>query len=589
MSTKEQLKGDSLRRQLDQSRQYATDHGLELVEDLVLEDIGLSAFTGENIEFGALRRFLEAIRDGKIASGSHLLVESLDRLSRQELTKALALFLEIINGGVTIVTLADKREFKPGQIDLPELLMSLVVLSRAHEESQTKSFRLRAAWEQKRNRADERKLTGVCPGWLELSSDRKTFQVIEDRAAVVRRIFEESAAGIGNYSIARRFNREGIPPFRSSQGWQTSYVQKIISNPAVIGHFQPCKLNEGNRVPEGPLLMNYYPQIIEESLFYRVQDARHQRRLGQGGRRGQFISNLFSGIATCAYCRSRMHFLNKGPGPKGGSYLVCDTANRDLGCQRVAWKYEHFETSFLAFVRELDLGPMTQMENEVAKRRTLDEEIAALKGKLAELELTRDRMMETLLETEFSGKFLAKQLDGCEKSIFDVTEQIRQKEEQRAATVSESSSFYESKEEIKSLIDRLKDRNSTETYRLRAQIAAKLRSLISQLIIAPAGRAPRTRKAIELLENQLRDGCSDSDGQLSRLLSEMERQTHEDPSRRRYFQAQFKDGTSRSVFPSDDNPLEHHEQIWDNDEGLIRIDKADNHTVVFHRRLSKMD
>jgi hypothetical protein len=40
MSTQEQLKGDSLRRQLEQSRDYAAKNGMTLVEDL--RDIGIA-------------------------------------------------------------------------------------------------------------------------------------------------------------------------------------------------------------------------------------------------------------------------------------------------------------------------------------------------------------------------------------------------------------------------------------------------------------------------------------------------------------------------------------------------------------------
>jgi len=45
-STPEQLKGDSLCRQLEASRAYAKQHGLVLDENL--RDIGVSAFKGKN-------------------------------------------------------------------------------------------------------------------------------------------------------------------------------------------------------------------------------------------------------------------------------------------------------------------------------------------------------------------------------------------------------------------------------------------------------------------------------------------------------------------------------------------------------------
>jgi hypothetical protein len=60
MSTAEQLRGDSLRRQLEQSRHYAAAHDMTLVEDL--RDIGISAFHGANATEGTLSSFLAAVK-----------------------------------------------------------------------------------------------------------------------------------------------------------------------------------------------------------------------------------------------------------------------------------------------------------------------------------------------------------------------------------------------------------------------------------------------------------------------------------------------------------------------------------------------
>src|SRR5437016_4051140 len=106
MSTDIQLKGDSLRRQLEQSQQFAERSDLELVEGVALHDIGISAFKGANIAAGALGKFLEAVKAGTIEPGSYLLVESLDRISRQEVMRSLAVFTDLVNAGINVATLA---------------------------------------------------------------------------------------------------------------------------------------------------------------------------------------------------------------------------------------------------------------------------------------------------------------------------------------------------------------------------------------------------------------------------------------------------------------------------------------------------
>jgi DNA invertase Pin-like site-specific DNA recombinase len=319
MSTDLQLKGDSRRRQLEQSRAYAEARGLDLAEGAELEDIGVSAFKGANVHDGALGVFLDAVRSGTVKPGSYLLVESLDRLTRQQLREAQSLFLSIIEAGINVVTLADGRVYPAGTNDLVDLILSLVIMSRAHEESQTKSHRIAAAWKNKRAKAAARvPMTKWCPAWLKLADNRTHYVQIPERVEIVRGIFQDAASGIGIYATARRLNQVGVPTFDRSRGWHTSYVAKILGNRAVIGEFQPHIRENGKRVPIGEPSRDYYPAIVDEELFYRAQIAKSERRISGAGRKGAQFTNLFSGLATCAYCKSPVKLENKGAGRKRG-------------------------------------------------------------------------------------------------------------------------------------------------------------------------------------------------------------------------------------------------------------------------------
>jgi len=176
-STPEQENGDSLRRQTEASEQYAKAHSLVLDDSLRLTDRGLSAYRGVHKTKGALGEFLQLVEQGKVPKGSVLLVESLDRLSREQVLDALTQFTGIIGAGVKVVTLADNMEYDRESVNanFGQLLMSLVIMARAYEESATKSKRLKAAWAEKREQATNghRKLTGRCPAWLRLSEDKK--------------------------------------------------------------------------------------------------------------------------------------------------------------------------------------------------------------------------------------------------------------------------------------------------------------------------------------------------------------------------------------------------------------------------------
>src|SRR4051794_37792533 len=172
MSTEGQLKRDSLRRQVERSKQYAAEHGLDLDETTTFNDIGVSAFRGKNLKQGALSRFKEAVLTKKIAPGSYLLVESLDRFSRDEVAHAQSEFLQLIKSGINVVTLIDGRVFKPDHLDMTDLILSLVTLARANDESKHKSDRLSQSWANKRAHANQRKMTAMCPAWLRLLDDK---------------------------------------------------------------------------------------------------------------------------------------------------------------------------------------------------------------------------------------------------------------------------------------------------------------------------------------------------------------------------------------------------------------------------------
>ena len=151
-STPEQAKGDSLRRQLEAATAHAEAHGLDLDTDLTFQDLGVSAFRGKNAVEGALAAFIEAVDTGKVEPGSYLLIESLDRLSRDRIMAALNRFSALLEKGVNVVTLSDGKTYTADSLnELPDLMVSLLVMSRAHEESAMKSKRGRAAWKQKRS------------------------------------------------------------------------------------------------------------------------------------------------------------------------------------------------------------------------------------------------------------------------------------------------------------------------------------------------------------------------------------------------------------------------------------------------------
>jgi hypothetical protein len=75
---------------------------------LTLRDEGVSAFTGkhrENPDEYALATFLGLVKSGRVRPGSYLIVESLDRLSREDVDEGLELLLGLTRAGIRVVQL----------------------------------------------------------------------------------------------------------------------------------------------------------------------------------------------------------------------------------------------------------------------------------------------------------------------------------------------------------------------------------------------------------------------------------------------------------------------------------------------------
>jgi DNA invertase Pin-like site-specific DNA recombinase len=139
-SSDKQSGGSTLARQLKTAHEIADEQDLELVEMI---DSGISAFKGKNAKDGELGRFIDAVENKLIPDNSWLVVENLDRLSREAIINAQQLFLKLMKIGITVVTGMDKKIYSGKSVteDPMDLMYSIMLFARAHEESKTKSKR----------------------------------------------------------------------------------------------------------------------------------------------------------------------------------------------------------------------------------------------------------------------------------------------------------------------------------------------------------------------------------------------------------------------------------------------------------------
>jgi DNA invertase Pin-like site-specific DNA recombinase len=361
-------------------------NGITLDYSLDLKDLGLSAFSSAHKKRGALGKFLAAVDNGRIKKGEILLLEAIDRLTREHPIDAYDMISQLVRAGIEIHTIEDGAIYNWASLDNGEARRLADKIDQARQYSKRLSRRVSAAWEEKKTKS-EFPITRRCPAWLRVEGDQ--YIAIPDRVKIVRRIFTETANGIGREAIARRLNLEKVPTFdRAGQGvannkpptatWHASYIQKILRNRAVLGFYQPHEKRTANgkkRVPVGEE-REIYPPAIKPELWQRSAAARAERKL-KGGRRGPLHRNILSGLCICAKCDGKMTYRAKGK--RSANYLVCDSAIRGTGCvNRVHFRYDLIENTILdTIIRWRLLRPsLFASTNDEEKR--LAEELASI-------------------------------------------------------------------------------------------------------------------------------------------------------------------------------------------------------------------
>lgn len=335
-SDPKQAEGSSADRQLEYAARWAAERGLALDASLSMQDEGLSAYHQRHVTRGALGVFLQAIDEGRIPAGSVLVVEGLDRLSRAEPILAQAQLAQIVNAGITVVTASDGREYNRERLKAQpmDLVYSLLVMIRAHEESDTKSKRVRAAihrqcqgWIAGTWRGLVR--NGRDPHWLTL--DGQQFHIVPERAEAVRQAIRMFREGDGAVRIMRTLDEMGLQITNGGNPAQQLY--RIIRNRALIGE-KVLEVDGQEYRLEG-----YYPALLVPEEFAGLQHMVGQRvrRKGTGE-----IPGIITGmrLAFCGYCGAAMVAQNlitrgrrdDGRPQHGHRRLICVSNSQGGGC-----------------------------------------------------------------------------------------------------------------------------------------------------------------------------------------------------------------------------------------------------------------
>lgn len=472
-SSGRQAEGSSLDRQISKAKAYAAKHGLEL-DTTLRPDAAVSGYTGKNRTKGSLSEFLAMVEGGRIARGSYLLVEKMDRLSREGLVRAAHQLLSLALGGVKVVTINDEMVFDENA-DLAAVMHATMKMSAANDYSA--SLADRVSWGHKEAKRKVREAGYIYsktgPGWLLLNDARTVWDELPQRVALVRRVFDMSDhGGIGTSVIAQILNREGIKPFRHAEKWHQVTILKLLRNRSVLGEYQP-RFRDGK--PDGEPIAGYYGEgIIEPAQFYRVQKKLDSTGPAKGRQAGpDRLNDLFRAMGKCASCGGTVNARVRDKDQK--VLYHCQFAG-PRGCSnRVRYRTAELEQAIISTVSEIDLTPPSKPNDLRALELALAER--------ADLHTKVQRLLSMMVDG-----------DDDVRELYDATRARRAEKDAeiaklRAAAHQNRAALAPADHqavlrELKAKLMTLKDE---ELYAVRARLSAALRSVVDYLTFYEEG------------------------------------------------------------------------------------------------------
>lgn len=403
-SDPKQALGHSADRQLQYAKTWAAERGLILDESLSLKDEGLSAFHQQHIKQGALGVFLLAVDEGRIPPGSVLIVEGLDRLSRAEPIQAQAQLAQIINAGITVVTASDGREYNREKLKAQpmDLVYSLLVMIRAHEESDTKSKRVKAAI----RRQCEGWMAGTYRGLIRNGSDANwlrwtgsEWELIPERVEIAMFAISKYKEGLGADRVFKLMLERGYS--LNTFGVNAQQIYRLIKLPALKGAKRISIDGDSFELPE------YYPRLMSDVEFDELQmlTTQRSRRRPKGA-----IPGVVTGIGMtyCGYCGTSMTGVNQmvKARPDGtlrdcNRRLVCVSNMNAAGCKAGSISVAPVERALMAYCS--DQINLRRLLEPARDGEDLRAHLVSTRKVVGDLECQLSRITDALLAGESDG------------------------------------------------------------------------------------------------------------------------------------------------------------------------------------------
>jgi len=289
-----------------------------------------------------------------------------------------------------------------------------------------------------------------------------------------------------------------------------------MNNRQLIGEFQPHMIVEGKRVPVGDPIQNYFERAIPESLFYAVQALikDNSSKAGNAGGKTGKAKNLFTCIIKCGFCNGAMHYIDKGPGTKGGQYLHCDHSRRKLGdCNAKAVRYDEFESLFFKEVENLNIDEIMPRESEIKLHiKNLETRLASILYQIKETEEGRKNLTKSLKQADDDESIqliltVLKETNNEIKNLQKIRAELKLEIKKASILREQFISNINYTQEVHQIMESAND--ELERINLRLKLRHEIRKIVGKIIIFPihtrADALTHTKVKLQEFEQSLND------------------------------------------------------------------------------------
>ena len=310
------------------------------------------------------------------------------------------------------------------------------------------NFRERSTMGKRGTAKQGRVPTGGVPYGYRIGDDGR-FEVIEEQAEVVRRIFHMYVdERMGSYSIAVRLTDEGVPTQSGKMLWLQSRVHHILGNATytgtwLYGRYRHVSTEDGMKVydqPKDTWIEIPVPQVVDDETWKRAQKLKKQR--GTKAKRNTKVVYLLQHLLKCGECGRNFHAraswtttsVRKGKAytydlstPR--RYYMCNgMQSMRLRCREKPYiRAEQLEEPIWSEVKRVLQNPdlivagIADLDSQDGVG--MEEEIAQAERDLRSIQMEEDRAIRLFV----SGKITEAQLDLQRRFITERLESARAK------------------------------------------------------------------------------------------------------------------------------------------------------------------